>query len=84
MRRSIDLFILVYTSLATLVCTSLFVLGEVRIDAYIAINVLMYFISYAIVRPITEVPLLIRMLNLILLLIFAIIVVMRVYEVVFK
>lgn len=84
MRRGIDLFIFVYTFLSTLICASIFILGEVRIDAYVAINILTYFISYVVVRPTTEAPLLVKVLNLILLLVFAMIVVMRIYEVVFR
>jgi len=50
-------------------------------DAYVAVNVLMYYVSYAIIRPVPETTLTIKILNAVLLAVFSIIVAMRVYEV---
>lgn len=73
-----------YVLLATSMNASLFTLGESRVDAYVATNILVYFISYAVVRPFFETPSLVKALNVALLTTFAIIVAFRLYEVLVK
>jgi len=82
--RKVELLILVYVILTASMNSSLLTLGESRVDAYIAVNILMYFISYAVVRPFSEAPSLVKALNAALLIVFTIIVVFRVYEVLAK
>jgi len=79
--KRLDSFILVYVTLSLLVSASLYLLNEQRMDAYVAVNVLMYYVSYAIIRPVPETTLTIKILNAVLLAVFSIIVAMRVYEV---
>jgi len=79
--KRVELLILIYVLLTTSMNASLFILGENRIDAYVAVNVLSYFITYAVVRPFLETPLYVKVLNVALLLSFMIIVALRVYEV---
>lgn len=81
MFKKIEFFVLIYALLATLMNVSLLLLGESRVDAYVAVNVLMYFISYTVIKPFYETPLLVRLLNLLLLTAFSAIVALRLYEV---
>lgn len=84
MLRRVELLLLIYVLLATSMNVSLFLLGENRVDAYVAVNVLTYFISYVVLRPFFETPPLIKVLNTALLLFFTVIVFFRVYEVLVK
>lgn len=61
---------------------TVFVLGETRVDAYIALNVLTYYICYAIMRPSIGRKLTIRIYNVLLLLIMGLIIFLRIYEVI--
>ncbi|MEM4482220.1 MAG: hypothetical protein QXK88_04985 [Desulfurococcaceae archaeon] len=83
MPRRQELLPFIYVLLVTSMNISLYTLGEKRVDAYLALNVLLYFISYAVVRPFYAAPLLVKALNASLLLVFALIVAFRVYEVLF-
>ena len=73
------LFILIYAFIVTVVETLIFMLGEQRIDAYVAVNILIYYVVYAVVRPPSSTYS--RFLNISLLSIFAVIVAYRIYEV---
>lgn len=74
----------IYTSMAMLASASMYLLGEDRGDAYASVNVLTYFVSYAVVRPGSERSRAVRYFNISLLLVFAAIVAWRVYEVLAK
>ncbi|MEM2499349.1 MAG: hypothetical protein QXI94_04145 [Sulfolobales archaeon] len=62
----------------------MYLLGEDRVDAYTSVNILVYFVSYAVNRPSVEKSQAVRYLNVFLLLLFALIVAWRVYEVLVK
>jgi hypothetical protein len=81
--RKLELFLVVYTVLTVLMNIALLLVGESRVDAYVSVNILVYFISYTIVKPLHEAPLIIKLLNATLLLLFTTIVIYRVYEVLF-
>ncbi|MFN3268749.1 MAG: hypothetical protein ACK416_05780 [Zestosphaera sp.] len=84
MLRRVELLLLIYILLATSMNVSLFLLGESRVDAYVAVNVLTYLVSYVVVRPFFETPPLIKVLNTTLLLFFTVTVFFRIYEVLVK
>ncbi|MEM4664447.1 MAG: hypothetical protein QW271_01705 [Sulfolobales archaeon] len=67
-----------------LLSASIYLLGEDRVDAYTSVNILVYFVSYAVTRPSVERSKAVRYLNMFLLLLFALIVAWRVYEVLVK
>lgn len=81
MRGYIELFILVYTALASMITATIFLLGESRIDAYIALNILTYYMCYAVVRPGIRRGLIIKMYNVLLLVVMGVIISLRLYEV---
>lgn len=64
--------------------TSIYLLKEQRVDAYVAVNVLIYFVTYAIIRPVVEPSIYTRLLNVVLFLLFIVITAYRIYEVVFE
>lgn len=70
--------------MAMLASASMYLLGESRVDAYASVNVLTYFVSYAVARPGLERSRAVRCLNALLLLVFAVVVAWRVYEVLAK
>lgn len=79
-----EVFLLIYTLLTYALNTSLFMLSESRVDAYISVNILVFYITYAVVKPIRNPGLPWKILQAALLCLFAIIVGYRVYEVLFK
>lgn len=76
-----EVFLLAYTLLTYALNTSLFMLNESRIDAYIAVNILVFYITYSIVKPIRNPALPWKILQVVLLCLFAVIVGYRVYGV---
>lgn len=80
MERRVSILVLVYTVLVVLSVTSLYVLGEKRADLYVSLNILAYYVSYAVMRP-TYTSKYVRALNITLFIVFAVIVAFRVYEV---
>lgn len=84
MIKRVELFVLIYTLLFSLITPFIYVLGEQRVDAYVAVNILAYFISYTIIRPVPTSSHAVKALNATLLLMFALVVAMRVYEVLLK
>lgn len=81
MKRSDKYFILTYITLASTLSLTLFLLNEARVDAYVATNILVYYVCYTVTRPILGRSLLVRIYNVLLLLVVGIIIVLRVYEV---
>jgi hypothetical protein len=80
LKRELELFTTLYTVLVILSTTSLCLLGEKRVDLYVSLNILAYYVSYALVRPGVG-GVVVRALNALLLAVFLIIVAFRVYEV---
>jgi len=74
-------FAALYTGLVALFNLTLVLLGERRADAYVAVNVLSFYVSYSLVRPSTRPGLAMLLLHVALLTVFATIVSIRVYEV---
>lgn len=77
-------FLITYASMSMLASASMYLLGESRGDAYASVNILAYFVSYAVIRPGAERSRAVKGLNAFLLLVFAVIVAWRVYEVLAK
>lgn len=84
MLRRTDLFLLAYATLVFILNASLFLLSETRVDAYISINILVFYVTYAVIRPIRNPGLAWKILQVVLLFLFIIIVGYRIYEVIFK
>ncbi|MCC6041337.1 MAG: hypothetical protein LM557_04095 [Desulfurococcaceae archaeon] len=80
MERRVSILVLVYAFLVVLSIISLYGLSEKRVDVYVSLNILTYYVSYAIVRP-TYTSRYVKALNILLFIVFAIIVSYRVYEV---
>ncbi|MEM4717500.1 MAG: hypothetical protein QXE81_01915 [Desulfurococcaceae archaeon] len=80
MLRKINLFILVYISMVSALNLSMFLLGENRIDAYIATNILVYFVSFTVIRPVNRSERAINALNAFLIILFIGIAILRAYE----
>jgi uncharacterized membrane protein len=80
LRNRLYIFTTIYIVLTDIAITALYLLNEKRVDAYVAINILIYYTSYAITRPSIPTSRL-RFLNIALLLLFIAIVGYRVYEV---
>jgi hypothetical protein len=78
--RRVSILVLVYAFLVVLSIISLYGLSEKRVDVYVSLNILTYYVSYAIVRP-TYTSRYVKALNILLFIVFAIIVSYRVYEV---
>jgi len=78
--RRVSILLVVYTFLVVISVISLYVLGERRADVYVSLNILAYYISYAIIRP-SYTSRAVRALNIVLFVLFAIIVAFRIYEV---
>lgn len=74
--------ILTYTALVCLSNAVLYFMAEKRFDAYISINVLIFYITYAIYRPLRSSSLRVKLLHTALLTLFLAIVVYRVYQVI--
>ncbi|MEM0020702.1 MAG: hypothetical protein QW039_01190 [Fervidicoccaceae archaeon] len=73
-----------YVILTSILNASLFLLNETRVDAYVSVNILIFYITYAIVKPFRNPGLPGRILQIVLLLIFAIMISYRVLEVLSK
>jgi len=80
LRSRVSLFILVYTLMNVLSTVALYLLKEQRVDVYVSLNILSYYVSYAVVRPST-LSSIVRVLNAALFALFIAIVAYRVYEV---
>ncbi|MCC6014719.1 MAG: hypothetical protein LM564_03330 [Desulfurococcaceae archaeon] len=74
-------FTLLYTGLVALFNSTLLLLGERRVDAYVAVNVLSFYVSYSLARPPTRPGVATVVLHVLLLTVFAVVVALRVYEV---
>jgi hypothetical protein len=74
-------FALLYTGLVALFNSTLLLLGERRVDAYVAVNVLSFYVSYSLARPPTRPGVATVVLHVLLLTVFAVVVALRVYEV---
>lgn len=82
MRDKPALFLLLYCGLATLMNMAMYVLGEGRPDVYVSLNILVYYVSYALVSPYSESPKLLRVLNIVLFVLFSALVAYRIYMVI--
>lgn len=74
-------FSILYTGLVALFNSTLLLLGERRVDAYVAVNVLSFYVSYSLARPPTRPGVATVVLHVLLLTVFAVVVALRVYEV---
>ena len=83
MRSRLHQFIALYTTLSALSASALSLLNEQKPDAYIALNILAYYTSYAITRPGVE-SWRVKAMNIALLVTFLIIISYRIYEVLAK
>jgi len=81
LRVNSEIFTMIYTTLAVMLNISIFLYGEQRVDAYIALNILCFYITYSIARPARSIGLALKILHIALLSLFAAIVGYRVYEV---
>jgi hypothetical protein len=79
-QKRLNLLITTYTLLTVISAISLYVLGEKRVDVYVSLNILAYYVSYATLRP-TIINRAVRFLNIALFIVFTIIVSFRIYEV---
>jgi hypothetical protein len=79
-QKRLNLLITTYTLLTVISVISLYVLGEKRVDVYVSLNILAYYVSYATLRP-TIINRAVRFLNIALFIVFTIIVSFRIYEV---
>jgi hypothetical protein len=77
-----NLFLIMYVSLTTAFNSTLLFLGEDRLDAYVALNILSFYISYALLRPFPRLNLALKLLHATLLGLFTLIVAFRVLEVI--
>lgn len=81
MKSALENFTLTYAALASAISLALFLLGEQRVDAYVASNILVYYVCYAVVRPGAGKGALVRAFNVVLLGVMGIVIALRVYEV---
>jgi len=72
--------LIIYVAIHTIAISSLTILGESRIDAYVSIAILTYFISTTILPSIREASNL-RLVDIVLIAVFAFIVAVRVLEI---
>ncbi len=77
-------FVLLYVALSSAFNISLLLLSESRIDAYVALNILSFYVSYSLARPSTKSATMVRLIHALLLSIFAFLVGSRVYEVLMR
>ncbi|MEM0015084.1 MAG: hypothetical protein QXS42_05535 [Zestosphaera sp.] len=77
----IERFVMLYTGLTSSFNVLLLLLRESRIDAYVALNILSFYISYSIMRPFPKTNTPVKLLHAMLLTVFMMIVGIRVYEV---
>lgn len=81
MAGTTERFVLLYVVLSSAFNVSLLLLGETRIDAYVALNILSFYVSYSLARPSTKSATIVRFIHALLLTTFVFIVSSRVYEV---
>lgn len=81
MGGAVENFTLTYVALSSTLSLALFLLGEQRVDAYVALNILVYYICYAVMRPSPGRSLLVRAFNIALLSVMCAVIAVRVYEV---
>jgi hypothetical protein len=77
-------FVLLYVTLSSAFNVSLLLLSESRIDTYVALNILSFYVSYSLARPSTRSATMVRLIHALLLSIFAFLVGSRVYEVLMR
>ncbi|MEM2078063.1 MAG: hypothetical protein QXY95_04850 [Thermosphaera sp.] len=77
-------FLITYVSLVTLFNSALLLLGEERVDAFIALNILCFYISYALVKPFPRTALPVKLLHATLITLFILIISIRISEVIVK
>jgi len=82
--KRFDMYFLLFSFLLSLFNSVLVLLGENRIDVYISISILIYFVALAIFgfEPLTEMKS-IKILSIFLFIIFIVIVGLRVYEILY-
>lgn len=83
MERRTSILVLVYAFLVVVSIISLYELGERRVDVYVSLNILAYYVTYAVIRP-TYTSRHVRVLNIVLFIVFALVASYRVYEVLMK
>ncbi|MEM2021698.1 MAG: hypothetical protein QXP80_05695 [Zestosphaera sp.] len=81
MPSGVDKFVVLYAGLTTSFNIALLLLRESRVDAYIALNILSFYVSYSLTRPFPRADVLVKLTHVALLTLFTLIVSMRVYEV---
>lgn len=79
---SVETFTIVYVLMVALFNTALVLNGEDRVDAYAALNILSYYISYSLFMRGSRSTLGLKLVNALLLLVFLVIVAYRVWQVV--
>ncbi len=82
MMDSIRLFTISYILLVTMFNLALLVNGESRVDAYLCLNILSYYISFALFMKGVTRSMAQRIINILFIIIFIIIVIYRVYMVI--
>lgn len=80
--EGVNAFTIVYVGLATLFNVALLLNGETRVDAYVALNILSYYIAYGLFMRRTRGSLAQRIVNGFLLLVFLVIVAYSVWLVI--
>ncbi len=80
--EGVNAFTIVYVGLTTLFNIALLLNGESRVDAYVALNILSYYIAYGLFMRGTRGSLALRIVNGFLLLVFLVIVAYRVWLVI--
>uniref|UniRef100_A0A7C2FPU1 Uncharacterized protein n=1 Tax=Thermosphaera aggregans TaxID=54254 RepID=A0A7C2FPU1_9CREN len=80
MQDKVLAFIFMFTVLVVVSSLSLSLTGEGRVDLYASLSILAYYVSYALTRPVTTYKQ-VRILNIVLLALFALIIAYRVYGV---
>jgi len=74
-------FVVLYVTLSSTFNVSLILLGESRADAYVALNILSFYVGYSLARPSSRSAAILRLIHVLLLSIFILLVGSRVYEV---
>lgn len=74
-------FVLLYVALSSAFNVSSLLLGETRIDMYVVLNIISFYVSYSLTRPPTKSAIIVRSVHVLLLVMFVFIVASRLYEV---
>ncbi len=77
-------FLMLYVGLTSSFNTALLLLSESRLDAYVSLNVLSFYVSYSITRPFTRLGAVVKLVHAALLTTFSVIVGLRIYEVLMR